>query len=91
MCSLLPGEMIQFDLRIFFKLGGEKPPTSCVFLRTIAFWLMDAEMYTGMGDDGTQGTVAIERGMLGDSDGFPKSEVAPSLNRVSGIQFPPWN
>ena len=31
--------------------------------KTIAFWLMDAEMYTGMGDDGTQGTVAIERGM----------------------------
>ena len=25
---------------------------------------MDAEMYTGMGDDGTQGTVAIERGMF---------------------------
>lgn len=36
-------------------------------LRTIAFWLMDAEMYTGMGDDGTQGTVAIERGMSGTS------------------------
>ena len=31
--------------------------------RTIAFWLMDAEMYTGMGDDGTPGTVVIERGM----------------------------
>ena len=23
------GEMIQFDLRIFFRWVGEKPPTSC--------------------------------------------------------------
>ena len=29
-CLPLPGEMIQFDLRIFFRWVGEKPPTRLV-------------------------------------------------------------
>ena len=37
-------------------------------------------MYTGMGDDGTQGTVAIERGMLGDSEGGAFCPNKNSLN-----------
>lgn len=31
--------------------------------KTTAFWLMDAEMYTGMNDDGTSGSVVIHRGL----------------------------
>ncbi|CAJ1444413.1 unnamed protein product, partial [Effrenium voratum] len=42
---------------------AESHDQSIVGDKTIAFWLMDAEMYTGMGDDGTPGTVVIERGM----------------------------
>ena len=40
---------------------------------------MDAEMYTGMGDDGTQGTVAIERGMF-----WPQKQrhVGPSKDKA---------
>ena len=33
----IPGEMIQFDLRIFFKWVGEKPPTR------YSVWLFDIE------------------------------------------------
>ncbi|CAE7565755.1 SBE1 [Symbiodinium natans] len=42
---------------------AESHDQSIVGDKTIAFWLMDAEMYTGMGDDGTPGTVVVERGM----------------------------
>eukprot|EP00930_Biecheleria_cincta_P021508 TRINITY_DN15926_c0_g3_i1.p1 TRINITY_DN15926_c0_g3~~TRINITY_DN15926_c0_g3_i1.p1 ORF type:complete len:1787 (-),score=284.53 TRINITY_DN15926_c0_g3_i1:107-5446(-) len=42
---------------------AESHDQSIVGDKTIAFWLMDAEMYTGMGDDGTPGSVVIARGM----------------------------
>ncbi|OLP87331.1 1,4-alpha-glucan-branching enzyme, partial [Symbiodinium microadriaticum] len=42
---------------------AESHDQSIVGDKTIAFWLMDAEMYTGMGDDGTPGSVVVARGM----------------------------
>ena len=31
----IPGEMIQFDLRIFFRWIGEKPPTNYLYIDPI--------------------------------------------------------
>ena len=36
---------------------------SIVGSKTVAFWLMDADMYDKMGDDGKEGSEKVSRGM----------------------------